>query len=129
MFLGVNTLVEFSQRECGNNTPGIQERHWWREMLLLCETLEVGGEPKKNFCALQFFLNLVLLQHNYARCSCQKLNMNKNRKDKMFVGKIIGIWWSEKKSVNIQLIWKIANSTNVFRQLLARYFLQTVCAQ
>lgn len=44
-----NHSVEFSQRESGSNTPGIQKRHWEREMLLLHETLEVGDEPKKIF--------------------------------------------------------------------------------
>lgn len=64
MCLGTNASVEFSQGDSGNNTTGIQERLWCREKLLLHETLETGGEPKKNFCTLQCFLNLVLLQHN-----------------------------------------------------------------
>ena len=89
-----NDSVEFSQRESGSNTPGIQKRHWEREMLLLHETLEVGGEPKRNFFfLLHFFLKLVLLNHNCTSCYCRKVNMSENVKDKMFVGKITDAWW------------------------------------
>lgn len=66
-------------------------------MLLPSETPGLGGEPKENFVFCNFsYFGPAPTYYNYTSSGCQKLNMNRNEKDRMFDGKTRGIWYEEK---------------------------------